>query len=181
MPKGKNRWHKRVSNPGPIDPESYTLCRCATLAGNLEGHSKEFLWYVVRALIRSYCIYQRIDNFKSNFQGALEVSVRRAPSETSISSGGECPLPPSIGGAAPARNYKSNSISPTLEWSSLANHQIVSKLPEGQTLVRQSHNSPTLLQVFCESVAKSAPCSKSIRSKSICNPVRITKLIWKMS
>ena len=25
LPKGRTRWHRRVSNPGPLDPESYAL------------------------------------------------------------------------------------------------------------------------------------------------------------
>ena len=34
LPKEKNRWHKRVSNPRPLDPESYALQLTLSSLGN---------------------------------------------------------------------------------------------------------------------------------------------------
>ena len=48
LPKGSTRWHKRVSNPGPLDPDSYALPTAPHWLAYI------FDWYIINVFVRCW-------------------------------------------------------------------------------------------------------------------------------
>ena len=75
LPRGKTRWHKRVSNPGPLDPESYALPLRHT-----GWHLRISGYYfpdhdITQSNSSAESLFHMAANFSANFHNSLQVAV----------------------------------------------------------------------------------------------------------